>query len=278
MSLFRSIEKIVRRAFVGFPDHYVTRLAVVLAIPDAPDEEKGTDRFRPRYAVDVQILTPDGEADTSWPILGGLPLPAYGGIYAYPEPGTIVRIGFDFGLPSYPYITDVLSEGQPAPALKPGERLWYHSPDNFQRFDAKGNLTIQTNGELREDSSIRTVEADETTETHGKLTTTVSSDWEQTVDGRLIQEVLGAWIQQVAGDVRAALLGGVDTAITGDESRLVAGKLEIIAGLDITIKSALGDVLLQSVVGSAEFKAAVEAAVKTAASSVSVTDAQVNVT
>lgn len=264
MSLAHSIGRLIRRAVTGFPDHYVTRLGIVVAIPDPPDEEKGTDRFRPRYAVDVQILAPDGEPDTSWPLLEGLALPAHGGIYAFPEAGTIVRIGYDFGQPSYPYIAAVLSEGQPAPALKPGERLWYHSPDAFQRFDAKGNITIQTNGELREDSSLRTVEADETAETHGKLTTAVSRDWTQTVEGRLLQTILGAWVQQIAGDVRVAMLGGMDTTIAGDESRLVGGNLETIVGQAITSKAVAGDVLLQALAGSATLQSAVKSSVVSA--------------
>jgi len=258
MSLLRSMERFVRRAFPGFPEHHVSRLGSVVAIPDAPAGEKGTDRFRPRYAVDVQLITPGGKPDTGRPVLRGLALPSFCGLYGFPEIGTHVRIGYDYGLPSHPYIADVLSEGQPAPAILPGERLWRHSPEAFQRFDAKGNLTIQTNGELREDSGTRTIEADATTETHGEITTNVEGDWNQKVGGSLEQEILGALARSVAGDARLVTLGGEDRTVAGDKSELVGGNAELVAQLDLTLKANLGDVLIEAIVGSATLQGAVK--------------------
>ncbi len=66
------LRKLVRRAFPGFLERYQTRLGVVVSIPDAPGNDAGegqagaaqaTDRFRPRYTVDVQFLTRQGEPD-----------------------------------------------------------------------------------------------------------------------------------------------------------------------------------------------------------------------
>jgi hypothetical protein len=234
MSVLKSLRRLVRLAYPGFPEQHVTCLGVVVAIADAPAEESGTDRFRPRYAVDVQVLTPQGEPDGARPVLQGLPLPTYAGIYAFPELGQRVRIGFDYGLPSHPYIQDVLSEGQPAPALRPGERLWQHSEGHFMRWDAKGNLTIQTDGELIEDSHLRTIAADAAEETLGELTRTVEGEQTETI-GTLTQTIQGALQLRVGADVKVAILGVEDRVVAGDKSEIVGGKLEIAANLGIRI-------------------------------------------
>jgi hypothetical protein len=273
--MLQEIKRLVLRAFPELGGRHLTRLGVVVAIADPAEAETGTDRFRPRYAVDVQLLTPQGEPDGSAPVLQGLPLPTYGGLYAYPAVGQRVRIGYDYGLPSHPHIQSVLGEGQPMPPLLPGERLLWHSADACLRFDPKGNVTLQTNGELREDSLTRAIVAEETTETHRALTTTVKGDWTQTVGGQLIQTVLGAIKQTCGGDVRVAIVGSLDTAIAGDEGRLIGGKLETVAALDVLIKTALGDVLIESVTSSAELKGALGASL-TGLLSVDLVGAQVN--
>jgi dihydroxyacetone kinase DhaKLM complex PTS-EIIA-like component DhaM len=259
--LTANLKRLVLRAFPELGGRHLTRLGIVVAIPDPPDDEQGTDRFRPRYAVDVQLLTPQGEPDEARPVLQGLPLPTHGGLYAFPELGQRVRVGFDYGLPSHPYIVNVIHEGQALPALLPGERLWWHSADSWYRIDSKGNHHRQSDGEIRDDSMVRTIEADATTERHGALTTEVLQDWTQQVGGRLIQEVLGAIKQTCGGDVRVAIVGGVDTTIAGDDVKLVAGKIERVAALDILVKTALGSLLLESVTNAAELKAALGATV-----------------
>lgn len=79
------------------------------------------DGDHPRYAVDVQPLTPDGADDTSWPVVPDVPLPvrwagAQRGIFALPSVGAVVRLGFDYADPSHPYIDDVLGDGTAVPA------------------------------------------------------------------------------------------------------------------------------------------------------------------
>jgi hypothetical protein len=259
--MIRNLKRLVLRAFPELGGYHVTRLGVVVAIPNPTDEEQGTDRFRPRYAADVQLLTPGGQPDESRPLLQGLPLPSHGGVYAFPELGQRVRIGYDYGLPSHPYIVALVQEGQPLPALRPGERPWQHSDGNYIRFDAKGNLRLQTDGELREDSHTRTIEADATSETHGALATAVDGDWTQEVGGRLVQEVLGALQQKIAGDMRAVILEGLDQVVGGDKREMVGTKLELVSALDVTVRSALGDVLVDEVAGSSTLQSAVKSSV-----------------
>ena len=178
--MIRNLKKLILRAFPELGGRHVTRLGVVLAIADPPAEEKGTDRFRPRYAADVQLLTPGGEPDEGRPILAGLALPASiagdgRGALGFPDVGTRVRIGFDDGLPSHPYIADVLPQGQAVPALQPGELVFQQRDGARLRFDAKGNAEIRTDGKLTEDSETRLIIGQEAVEQYGKLTRNVEA-------------------------------------------------------------------------------------------------------
>lgn len=264
-----SLRKLVRRAFVGFPEHYRLVEGVVVGTADPLDVEKGTDLFRPRYAVDVQILTPTGEPDPDQPVLEGLPLPGLAcgdgrGLFGFPDPGTRVLIYYAYGLPSHPRILQLYPQGRAVPALRPGELLLQQQDGAFLRFDAKGNVSLQTDGLLREDSHRREIEADAATETLGALARTVDGDQSETINGRLLQTILGALIQQVAGDARAAIVGSEERTIGGDQETLVAGKFGLIAGTDATLKATLGDVSIEAVLGSAEFKSAVKNSITSA--------------
>ena len=64
---------------------------------DAPAQSGICDNFRPRYAVDLQVLAEDGEPDPNLPILAGVPLsvPVGGdemGFFAVPGEGTMVVV------------------------------------------------------------------------------------------------------------------------------------------------------------------------------------------
>jgi hypothetical protein len=237
--VIRTFRRLLRQAFPGFPEHYTPRLGEVVAIADAPAEEQGTDRFRPRYAVDVQPLTPAGEPHPIAPILRGLPLPVTAagqgrGIFGFPDLGARVLYAFAYGLPSHPQILAVYPQGQAVPAVRPGELLIQQADGAFLRFDRKGNVTLQTAGELRQDSRLRTVEADEAAEAYGTVSRTVDGDLVERVGGQLAQTVLGALLLSVGGDVRTAIVGGEDRTVGGDKSELVGGKLEAAAQLSLT--------------------------------------------
>src|SRR5690242_6409828 len=115
--MIENLKKLILRIFPELGGLHVTRLGQVVAIPDPISQEEASDRYRPRYAVDVQILTPAGEVDPDFPVLTGLAVPGFGtgdgrGIFAFPGVGTRVRVGFDYGLPPHPYIVNVITEGR----------------------------------------------------------------------------------------------------------------------------------------------------------------------
>lgn len=253
--MLEDLKKIVRLAFSGFPEHYTTRIGEIVAISDPSNAERASDRFRPGYAVDVQPLTSDGDPDPNQPVLEGLALPAFGtgdgrGFFAFPDVGTWVRIGYDYGLPSHPYIAAVLPEGRFLPALQPGELLIQQQDGCFLKFDAQGNAILQTNGTLTEDSHLRAIAADEAEETLGTLTRTVDGAVVESL-GDLDQTILGGRGIQVGGDSKEAIVGAEERVVMGDKSELIVGKAELVAGGNLTLTSSLGHVQINALAGFA---------------------------
>ena len=143
--------------------YHLPRFARVVSVADAPAGAGICDDFRPRYAVDIEVLGVDGEPDPQLPILSGvpLPLPTDGdemGIYAFPGEGTRVVVCLAYGLPDKPYIQTILPHGLTMPKVPKGDQVWHHSESVQQRVDADGNWTRLTDGKIRDHSLEREVE------------------------------------------------------------------------------------------------------------------------
>lgn len=54
---------------------HLDRYGRVLAIADAPSQGASSERFRPRFAADIEILTADMEPDPAFPHYTAVPLP-----------------------------------------------------------------------------------------------------------------------------------------------------------------------------------------------------------
>ena len=125
------MEEAIRRSVERqFPEltgaYHLPRFAVVVGVPDAPAEHAIADDFRPRYAVDVQVLLPNGEPDPDLPTLYALPLPVPSGgqergLFGVPEPGTLAVIGFAYGLPNRPFIQQILAHNLSLPRVPDGD-------------------------------------------------------------------------------------------------------------------------------------------------------------
>lgn len=75
-----TILRAVKRQFPEFSGRYhLPRFGRVVAVPDAPEGAGLCDDFRPRFAVDVEVLLPNGEPDPELPTLQSLPLPVPNG-------------------------------------------------------------------------------------------------------------------------------------------------------------------------------------------------------
>jgi hypothetical protein len=172
-------------------------------------------------------------------MLTGLAVPGFGtgdgrGIFAFPDVGARVRIGFDYGLPTHPYIVNVITEGRFLPALQPGELLIQQQDGSADRSDGQGNRTIESNGTLRIDVHRLEILADEVSEALGQVERQVDGQVIETL-GDLQQTILGGLLQGIGADRKTAILGADDLTVAGDKAALVGGKYEAAAALGLSL-------------------------------------------
>jgi hypothetical protein len=224
-----SIKRSVERQFPELTGGYhLPRFARVVGVADAPAGAGLCDDFRPRYAVDIEVLTPEGEADPDMPILSGVPLPlANGGeemgMYGFPEEGTRVVVCFAYGLPSSPYIQTILPHGLSLPKVPKGDQVWQHSDAVQQRVDADGNWTRSTDGKIRDEAIEREVQALGNHEQFQSHTQDVEQHSTESVGGVKKIEALGALKLLSGGSASVAAVDDLHQA-TGRDLNLVVGQ------------------------------------------------------
>jgi hypothetical protein len=227
------MEDAIRRAVDRqFPElsggYHLPRFGRVVAVPDAPAAPGLCDDFRPRFGVDVEVLLPDGEPDPALPILTSLPLPApmggqEAGMFGFPEEGTTVVVSFAYGLPSKPFITQILPHGLSLPRVPKGDQVWQHSEACQQRVDADGNWLRQTDGKIQDKAIEREVEALDNTESFQNHTRTVDDHSTESVGGIKKIEALGALKLLSGGSASLAAVDDLHQA-TGRDLNLVVGQ------------------------------------------------------
>lgn len=224
-----AIKRSVERQFPELTGGYhLPRFAKVLAVADAPANAGLCDDFRPRFSVDLQVMGPDGEIDTTLPVLSGVPLPMpvggdEMGFFAFPEEGTSVVVCFAYGLPNKPYIQTILPHGLTLPKVPKGDQVWQHSDAVQQRVDADGNWLRQTDGKIQDKAIEREVEALDNTERFQTHTRTVDDHSTESVGGVKKIEALGALKLLSAGSASLAAVDDLHQA-TGRDLNLVVGQ------------------------------------------------------
>jgi hypothetical protein len=224
-----AIRRAVERQFPELTGGYhLPRFARVVAVADAPADAGLCDDFRPRYAVDIEVLGADDEPDPAMPPLTGvpLPLPTGGeemGIYAFPEEGTRVVVCFAYGLPNKPYIQSILPHGLSMPKVPKGDQVWQHSDAAQQRVDADGNWLRQTDGKIRDQSIEREVEALDNREQFQSHTQTIENHSTESVGGVKNIEALGALKLMSGGSASLAAVDDLHQA-TGRDLNVVVGQ------------------------------------------------------
>ncbi|WP_027369144.1 bacteriophage T4 gp5 trimerisation domain-containing protein [Desulfocurvibacter africanus] len=203
---------------------HLDRYARVVAIADQPEKGATCERFRPRYAVDIEILTPDLEPDPAFPVYPAVPLPVpsgagqEAGTFAFPEPGALVVVGFAYGRPDHPIIRHVYPMGTSLPAVAPREWLAQQSPAVFQRADAAGNWVRRTDAGIEDDSLTRLVRAVE-------AVTELAREFKRIEEHSTIE----------VGGMRTVEVGTVLTMLAGLRADLgTLGDLNLSAGADST--------------------------------------------
>lgn len=196
----RQIEKLYPELGAGL---HLPRRARVMSPTDAAELGDPSDPFRPRYAVNVQLLDENGNAAGAQEY-NAVPLPipmagSEGGMFQFPPEGTLVEIGFADGRPDKPMIRQILSEGLSLPAVKPGEQLQQQRAGVSQRVTVDGSWQRDTDQSIQETSSRRSVTSDEENRTTTTRNTTVKANDSTTVLGTKTL-MAGQVIQLAEGD------------------------------------------------------------------------------
>jgi hypothetical protein len=237
------MEEVIRRTVERqFPEltggYHLPRFGRVTGIADAPSSAGICDDFRPRFAVDVEVLSPDGEADASLPILAGVPLPMpmggdEMGFFAFPDEGTVVVVCFAYGLPHKPYIQAILPHGLSLPKVPKGDQVWQHSELAQQRVEANGNWLRSTDGRIRDESIDREVESLNNSEKHQTSTVEVDNHSTESVGGTKTIEALGALKLLSGGSASLAAIDDLHQATGRDLNLVIGRKLNTAVGGDL---------------------------------------------
>lgn len=227
---------------------HLPKLARVVAPSEAVKSGNFADPFRPRYAVDVQLLDADGNPDNQTPVYSAVPLPVPmagndSGMFQFPPEGTLVEVAFTGGRPDKPFIRQTLPDGTSLPDIKPGEQLQQQRAEVSQRVTQAGDWVRQTDQTISETSMARTVKADTerrelvSRETTVKATDKITVLGTATLMAGAIQQVsAGDFSQAVKGNRLASITGNEETEIAGQQSTKVAGAMNVDVGGPLTEK------------------------------------------
>ncbi|PPC71278.1 hypothetical protein C1Y42_14425 [Pantoea sp. ICBG 985] len=249
---------------------HLPKMARVVASSEAVSSGNFADPFRPRYAVDVQLLDADGKPDGSTPVYPAVPLPVPmagndSGMFQFPPEGTLVEVGFTGGRPDKPFVRQTMPEGTSLPDVKPGEQLQQQREEVSQRVTQAGDWERKTDQAIRETSMAREVKADSETRELVSRTTTIKATDKTTVlgtaslmAGAVQQVTTGSYSMAAQGDQLITVGGSAETDITGTAAITVGQALtEKIGQLRQSIAGTRQEIIAPVVwIGSAQINVA----------------------
>ncbi len=227
----RQIDKIYPELGAGL---HLPRLARVMSPTDTAELGDPSDPFRPRYAVNVQLLDENGNAAAGAQEYNAVPLPvpmagSEGGMFQFPTEGTLVEIGFADGRPDKPMIRQTLPEGLSLPAVKPGEQLQQQRAGVSQRVTVDGSWQRDTDQAIEETSSRRSVTSDEENRTTTTRSTTIKANDSTTVLGTKTL-MAGQVVQLAEGDYSIGTSANMLTKVGKDRTDDVGQSQNITVG------------------------------------------------
>lgn len=231
----RQIEKLYPELSNGL---HLSKQAIVVGYADSADTGAIADAFRPRYAVDLQLLDDNGQPDNETPVYPAVPLPvpmggAECGQFQYPQLGVKVELGFMAGRQDKPFIKQILSSDLILPAIQPGEQLQQQRDGVFQRVTVGGNMQRNTDQSLIDNSNSRVITANSETATITERRANVAANDVQQVGGT--SKLLAGNIQQLSsGNYNVAALAdivekaeGIKKSIAGVQQQIIAPQVHL---------------------------------------------------
>ncbi|MFA0233614.1 hypothetical protein [Vibrio sp. 10N.222.55.C7] len=214
-----------RETLQNFPElaagFHLPKFGRVEAVRDTATAGQVTDPFRPRYAVDVQVLDEDLNPDSNVPVYRSIPLPVHmsgheSGLMAYPLEGTLVEIAFAYGRNDRPIIRGIYGREYALPSIEPGEQLQQQREEVSNRIDAAGNTTQKTDQTQNQKAFEKLDQAERYRGEFGQQHILVDEHSIEEVVGKKLIEALGA-INLIAGDdIVLGSLGNMQTATAGE--------------------------------------------------------------
>ncbi|EPN4477792.1 hypothetical protein ACT0YH_001840 [Vibrio cholerae] len=193
----------------------------VEAVRDSAAAGQVADPFRPRFAIDVQVLNEDMQPDENIPVYRSIPLPVHmsgheSGLMAYPLEGTIVEIAFAYGRSDLPLIRGIYGRDYALPTIAPGEQLQQQREEVSRRIDAAGNITDQTDQTFTSKAFMQAEHAQQYTGEFGQHQLLIDEHSLENIIGKKLIEALGA-IELLAGDnIELGSLGNMHVATAGE--------------------------------------------------------------
>jgi hypothetical protein len=152
----KAIKRIILRMFPELAGGYhLDRYARIVKISDPPAAGSACDRFRPYWAADIEILTPEGEPAQGFPKYEAVPLPVPGGgqsagFFLWPRPGTIVTVRWIEGRPDHPVIQHIYPMGLTLPDVPDNMGKWQQRTGVHQAVDPTGNWERTTDKDIQD--------------------------------------------------------------------------------------------------------------------------------
>ena len=239
------VEQIKRIVLNLFPElrgrYHLPRFARVVSVSDAPAAGGVTDAYRPRYAVNVQVMLQNGKPDPALPVFEDLPLPAMAagierGHFGFPEPGTLVEVGFAYGSPQHPFIRCVLSQHISMAELAAGDELHQAAPGVYDRTRANGDKERITHGNITDTCNAHRIEAADLVRVIQNAVALVSEHSTEQVGGIKTIEGIGAIKLLSGGVLNLAALDNLNLT-TATDLNVSVGRNQITrrAGNDDTV-------------------------------------------
>lgn len=221
----------------NFPElaggYHLSHFAKVVAVADPSVGGEISDPFRPKYAVDIQLLDENGNEDSNVPLFTAVPLPvtstaSQGGDFAFPEIGTVVEIGFVNGRSDKPIIRNFYPTGKTIPAVGVGEMIRQQRPEVFERTDSAGNMHKETDQTISEKSFSRKIITDHEEKTLGSSSKTVENNEQKNVGGNQSVSVMGNVEEITASDRNVGVGGNLSYKIAGTAEMISQAKIKLI--------------------------------------------------
>ncbi|MBY8236599.1 hypothetical protein KW539_10925 [Vibrio fluvialis] len=213
----------------------------VEAVRDSSQAGQTSDPFRPRYAVDVQILDEDMQPNTAIPVYRSIPLPVHtsgheSGLLAYPLEGSVVEMAFAYGRSDRPIIRGVYGREFALPSIEPGEQLQQQREEVSRRIDAAGSITDKTEQTFTIQSHQRIEQAVQYMATLGSHHLNVKGHSKENIVGKKVIEALGA-VELLAGDnLELGSLGNMHIATSGELVTVIGKLRNIVIAQDDKLK------------------------------------------